>query len=99
MALPLRVTKNGADTFDKMFEVLLGGLQLPASQGGDLVELRATGGFSERPLRSNPFALLHSVKGWIEGALFDAEEIVRGALDVQDDAIAVKGAGLRKGFE
>jgi len=93
------ITKNGSNTFDEMFEVLFGLLELFASRGGKFVVLRAAGGFSQRPLRGDPIVLFHTVKRGVKRAFFDAEHLVGGTLDVKDDAVTMEWTGLREGFE
>jgi hypothetical protein len=39
------------------------------------------------------------VERGIEGALFDAEQLARDALDVEDDAVAVEGEVLSESLE
>ena len=73
--------------------------ELATALGGELVVLGAAVGFGERPLGGDPAALLHAMEGWIERAFLDAEEVVGGALNVEDNPVAVKGAILIERLE
>jgi hypothetical protein len=39
------------------------------------------------------------MEGGIDGAFFDLEKVIGGALDVEDDAVAMKLCALGEGFE
>ena len=43
--------------------------------------------------------LFEAMEGWVEGAFFDLEQLVGGALDVQNDAVAMEAAALGEGLE
>ena len=43
--------------------------------------------------------VVQAVERGVEGALFDAEQLVGDALDVEDDAVAVEGGVVGEGLE
>ena len=99
MAILSGVAEDGADAFDELIEALFGLLELFSAPGGELVVLGVAVGLSERPFGVDPAVLFHAVQSGVERALFDAEQIVGGALDVLDDAVAVKGAVVGESLE
>src|SRR5580658_8691661 len=92
------VAKHGAHAPDELLETFFSLAQLAAAGWGETVVFGAAVGFSERPLGTDPAALLHAVQGGIEGTLFHLEKVVRGALNVLHDAVAVQTAALGKGL-
>ena len=93
------VTEDGADAFDELFEVALGSVEFATAGGGEAVVFGAASGFGEGPLGGNPATLFHAMEGRIEGTFFDAQQLLGCALNVEDDAVAMQGAGLGKRFK
>src|SRR3954462_2104017 len=88
---PARRDRAGDRLIDGGGEALpAGGLvaELFASLGGESVELGAAVVFGDAPLGLDPAFAGHAVEGGIEGAFFDAEDVVGGALDPAGDAAA-----------
>jgi hypothetical protein len=58
---------------------------------GEAVVLGLASAFRELPFGTDPAGLFDAVEGGIEGAFFDAEELVADTLDAGGDAVAVHG--------
>jgi len=65
------------------------GLELPASRGGELVELRVTVVFGEAPLGLDPLLAFEAVQGGVERALANEEHGSRRLLDPVGYTVAV----------
>src|SRR5690348_11453094 len=90
----LRVTKNSSHTLHQLFEALLGLLQLSPASRSEFVILGAPIRLGQRPFRRDPPALLHAMQSRIERSFFHPQHVVRSALDVQDNSVAVQCAVL-----
>ena len=93
------VAQHGADAFHELFEAFFGFFQLIAAGDGEFVKLGLALGLGKSPFGGDPSTLLHAMKGGIERALFNAEKVFRGALDVEHDAVAVEVADAGEGLE
>jgi hypothetical protein len=64
--------------------VLLVG-ELPPSERGQSVELRAAVVVRSAPFGTDPPLVLEAVQGWVKGSLVDLEDVVRDLLDAHGD--------------
>src|SRR5580698_11503478 len=99
MVSPSGVAQNGANALHQLVKAFLRDIELAASLRSELVIFRAAVGLGHCPFRSDPAALLHAVQRRVKRALFHAQQLTRGALDVEDNAVAVQRSILCESFQ
>src|SRR5579863_2188957 len=84
------VPQHRAHTFHQLVEAFFRKVELAPTGRSELVVLRFPIGFSERPLRIDPSALLHAVQGRVQRSLFYPQQVFGRALNMKHDAITVQ---------